>query len=168
MLQFSQSKTRNKQTNNYHMMTERRYVLGCSCLQNLCLHRFHSCQHTLFENVPTYKYFVSVWCFHTVIGGFMTVMVLLMTMVVILMMMIMMMMMSRLMVVKGRRESVVSLLMDRPHQALRRNCKITPTPTPTVVQHQHQSTTKSSHCHHENGPILSTPLFMGRGKPHFD
>ena len=39
---------------------------------------------------------------------------------------------------------------------------------PTVVQHQHQSTTKSSHCHHENCPILSTPLFMGRGKPHFD
>ena len=138
----------NKQTNNYHMMAERRYVLGCSCLQNLCLHRFHSCQHTLFENVPTYKYFVSVWCFHTVIGGFMTVMVLLMTMVVILMMMIMMMMMSRLMVVKGRRESVVSLLMDRPHQALWRNCKITPTPTPTVVQQWSNTNTSQQQNHH--------------------
>ena len=133
-------------------MTERTHALGCSCLQNLCLHRFHSCQHTLFENVPMHKYFVSVWCFHTVImrkrRGFMTVMVLLMTMVVILMMMIMMMMMSRLMVVKGRRESVVSLLMDRPHQALRRNCKITPTPTPTVVQQWSNTNTSQQQNHH--------------------
>ena len=92
-----------------------------------------------------------------------------MVMMMMARLMVMMMMMVRLMVVKGRRDSVVSLVMDRPHQTLWRNCKMRPTstsPTPSTSTLPTSSATSSTTplSNHENYQLQSIPLRWGRGE----